>query len=114
LVVLAFVILAFITAPDRSVSHLMTPGHALIAFWLLGVPLLLAYFHRPETWRTFVYLVPLQAFVLVVAAVSGGKRARGSAIAVGSLGVLAQLAVAYLAVDASGALLGWLVMRRLA
>ena len=80
--------------------------------WVLAVPLALATRHRPETLRTLLLFVPAAACVVALAALwragAGAPGARRRFL-MAALGVLAQLAVAYLALDRSGTLLGILL-----
>lgn len=112
--VILFALFAFVTRKRHSLSGAVTPGRLFAVVWVIGIPLLMAKLHRPETWRTFSYLAPAATLVLLVAALCAGARSERQKWALATLGVLAQVAVAYLALDASGALLGWLVARRLA
>lgn len=112
--VAAFVILAFASARRRSLYNAVSLEKTLAIAWILGVPLLMAWLHRPETWRTFSYLVPAALGIVLVGSVCASERTLRARILVGAFAVLAQIAVAYLALDSSGALLGWLISRRLA
>lgn len=112
--VAAFVILAFVTARRRSLSNALSLEKLVAISWILGVPLLMAWLHRPETWRTFSYLVPAAVGIVLVGSICASERAPRIRLLVAVLAVLAQVAVAYLAMDSSGALLGWLISRRLA
>jgi len=117
LLLLVFGLLALVSITRRRASRddlvrALAPSRWLALAWVLGPPLLMAFFHRPETWRTLALLVPGAALVVGVAAVVGASLdpgARRARIAIAVLGVLAQVAVAYLALDRSGALVGWLV-----
>jgi len=115
--VAAFVLLALIVGLSRrparqGLASAFSPRRVLAAAWVLGVPLLLASQHRPETWRTLVLLVPGALIVLAVAALAGPGLQNASArrrVLLAVLAVLAQVSVAYLALDESGALLGWVL-----
>jgi hypothetical protein len=112
-----FILLAAIAGLSRrplrtSLATAFSLPRVLAAAWMLGVPLLLASQHRPETWRTLVLLVPGAFVVLALAAFAGpglgdASARRRALLAV--LAVLAQVSVAYLALDESGALLGWVL-----
>lgn len=98
--------------PRASLSRAFSPARVLVAAWLLGVPLLLALLHRPETWRSMRLLAPGVALVLALAALLGALlegRARRERAVFAVMAVVAQLAVGYLCLDASGVLLSFVV-----
>lgn len=116
----AFLIAALVLGRARcwsraSLARAFSPARCLVAAWALGVPLLLAALHRPETWRLMQLLVPAQLGVLMLAAAAGSglpSGARRQRAALGIVAVAAHVAIAYLAFDTSEALLGWLVAAR--
>lgn len=117
--VIGFVLLAVLVAirrrPPGLFGRAFAPARVGVAVWVLGVPLLLAFFHRPETWRAMSFFTPGALVIVAAAALAGAALSAGERRAVLGLrvaGVLAQLAVAYLAFDSSGALFGWLVSAR--
>lgn len=116
----AFIVAALVLGRARSWSReslgrALSPLRCLVVAWTLGGPLALAALHREETWRLMQLLVPAQLAVVLLAAAAGaglpGEEGRRRQ-ALGVVGVAAQVAVAYLAFDASGALLGWVVTLR--
>jgi hypothetical protein len=112
--VTVFLLLAFFTSRERSFRNALSPLNLIGIAWVLGVPLVMAWIHRPETWRTFAYLAPAAAGIVLVAGLCAGERPPRVRLLVGVSAVFAHVAVAYLAADSSGALLGWLIARRLA
>ncbi len=72
--VLGFVLLAVGTRSRSPLRAALSPARVVAALWVLGIPLGLAYLHRPETWRTFALLVPGAAGLVLVASLSAGNR----------------------------------------
>lgn len=80
----------------------------------LGFPLGLASMHRSETWDAMVLLVPASGLLAVFAWLMAPSVARGPRRWLAVLGALAQLAVAYLALDAAETLLGFWISWKIA
>lgn len=95
----------------------LSPPRLALAGWLYAVPLAAARVHRPETWRAMLFIVPASAALLLVASVTGaalGDRPRPSRRRLlTALGIAAQLAAVYLALDYTQVLLAILVNYRL-
>lgn len=116
-IVALFAVLALAWGGMRSFTRAglrrAASARALFALaWVLAVPLVLAIWHRPETFRTLLLLAPAAACIVILAQLwrtGAGATPGKRRILVAALGVAAQIAIAYLALDRSGTLLGILL-----
>ncbi len=106
----AFVLLSFLLGGREKPARLarrLSPLWLATLFWVVGFPLLIASRHRPETWRTMLWLAPGATLLALVAMLTGPGLTRPYQRRLLSvLGTLAQLAVLYLSLEQAQALLG--------
>ena len=103
----AFVVLGLIFGARKNLLSGLSPLSLFAVAWTAGLPLVIAARHRPETWRTMLFLAPGTALVTLLALLIGPGLERSSQRRVlVVLGVLSHVAVVYLALDHSEALLG--------
>ena len=121
-VIAAFVLLSLGLGGWRGFSparlrQALSPARLGVGVYAYALPVILAKMHRPQTWRAMLLLAPASAAVLAFASITGA----GLDTAPGStrlrrllvvLGVLAQVAVGFLAFYYSRTLLGMLVSMR--
>ncbi|MFO0564095.1 MAG: hypothetical protein U0263_00455 [Polyangiaceae bacterium] len=118
-IVTAFVLgvlrLALRRRPRKLLSRALSPARLLAASWVMGIPAVLAFLHRPETWRAMSAFVPGALAVAAAASLAGTCLSPGERrlrLALAAAAIAAQVGVAYFAFDSSGALFGWLVSLR--
>lgn len=98
-------------------AQALSPARLGIGAFAYTLPVVLAKMHRPQTWRAMLLLAPASAGLLLLASVAGigldaaRSRPRLRRLVV-VLGVLAQIAVGFLAFYYSRTLLGMLVSMR--